>query len=273
MSLRLNRDGGNRSTRLHRALGPLHDNRPFPERVIVTGCPPAGQLLARVVNLAEIDAVADDRTQRAGPRGIAAHLFGGTVRVINLQPRNQAGLPDRQRLADVETAPHPEGKRIVPAVPQFHRDDVLPVPQQAGHIIRLVQNPDRIRGPDRGERRPTQRDVIHPRVAITEPNPIEPGLGNRLVDGEGLPKTGRLPVLIERGLVRHRRPAIANPAALRPVTGRLHHRRRLLDRPAARQNRHSDHPTNQRLFSCNVSHGTPPHRQTGFKPDYRLLNV
>jgi len=120
------------------------DRCPRPSRIVETGLLPARPFESPVINLAQVYAVAHDRSF-----GHLPALIADDGAASNIQLSDKTGPADRKRRADIPVSPHSQRQRVVPAVTQRHTDAVAAGSKKPGDIINTVQRPVRIIRPER----------------------------------------------------------------------------------------------------------------------------
>ena len=152
------------------------------------GLVPARDFPAGVIDLAEIDVVAQEGSAADLPGAVGGDRDAGAVFELDGQLGDQARPSDRQGFTEIQIPPHAERQGIVPAVADHDPDPIGALPEQPGHIVRAVKDAFLIIRPTRVEHLVADAAAVERRFIIAQPRDVEPGPLHSRGKDEGSPE-------------------------------------------------------------------------------------
>jgi len=199
--------------------GPAHGTAGVQPDSSMPGRVPARELAAGVVDLAEIDAVAQEGAPADLPARVRRDALRRAVLALDLEPGDQARTPDGKVLAEVPVPPHPERQRVVPALAERDADAVAAGPEEGCHVVDAVEDPLRVVCPARVQDQVAHAAAVDRRLVIAEAGDVEPGPPDPRRRGEFAAEQGRGIVFVEVLVLFGIRFSVSDPAGA-PVLGR-----------------------------------------------------
>jgi hypothetical protein len=191
-----------------------------PARFVEARLVPAGEGFAGITDFAKVNTVPEGGALGGFPLPVGGDDGLGSVRVIDDEAGDPAGAANGEGLAQVPAPPHPQGKRVVPSIPEGDADTVDPLLQLIGDVEGSEKNPFFKVGPGGREGVVGKAFAVQAGVREPEPGDMEAGSLDRLGKLEFTTQQRSGIVFVEILIMDRVGLAVIDPEGAVPIFGR-----------------------------------------------------